>query len=153
MYCGPSGLPDLKVRTTTAISSRRLAVPERELAGHLGQPRMILVAGGEQRLADRPGDRQPRIVPGDPDLARRVVKIGAFVLDLGDRADDAEAVGEPGRYVALPEVFRRERDRDPPPEHRGAAPDVHGNVVHLALDDANQLALRPADLQVQPAER
>ena len=82
-----------------------------------------------------------------------IVKIRALVFDLRDRAEDAEAVREPGRHVALPEVVGRERDANPSAERRRAAADVDGDVEDLALDDADQLALRPPDLQMQAAQR
>src|SRR5262249_55163377 len=65
----------------------------------LRQRRVAGVARRQDRLAYGPHDRQHRIVPRDADLARRVVQIGALVLDLRNRADDAEAVREAWRDV------------------------------------------------------
>src|SRR5262249_60434067 len=101
-------------------------------------------------LFERPIDLQVGVVPLNADLALRVVKIGAFVYDLRDLAGHAEAVSESGRDVNLPEVFSRQPDADPLPEVGRAAPNVDRHVVGLALDHANQLALRAPDLRGQP---
>jgi hypothetical protein len=61
-----------------------------------GQRRMCAVSRGEKWVPRRPSDGERRIVPGDADLARRIVDIGALVFDLRDRTDDVKAVGEPG---------------------------------------------------------
>src|SRR5262245_43360603 len=104
-------------------------------------------------LFERPIDLQVGVVPLHADLALRVVKIVAFVYDLRGLAGDAEAVSEPRRDVNLAEVFSRQPDADPLPEVWRAAPNVDRHVVDLALDHANQFALRPAKLRVQPAYR
>src|SRR2546422_2112893 len=72
---------------------------------------MMAVAIGQQRLGDRPANRERRIVPRDANFCRRIVEVRAFVFDLGDGTDDAETVREPGRDVALFEILGREEDR------------------------------------------
>src|SRR5205085_9267341 len=100
----------------------------------LVQRGMSAVAVRQKRGGDRPGDPDHGVVPGDPDLARPIVQRRALVFDLGDRAEDAEAVREAGRHVDLAEVLGRERHRYPPREAWRSAADVHGNVEHLAFD-------------------
>src|SRR5262245_38600683 len=104
-------------------------------------------------LFERPVDLQVGIVPLHADLALRIVKIGAFVLDLGDVAGHAKAVSESRRDVDLPKVFSRQPDADPLSEMRRAASNINRNVVDLAFDHPNQFTLRPPDLRVQPADR
>ncbi len=62
-------------------------------------------------------------------------------------------MGEAGWHVALSEIVRGERDADPPAESRRAAADIHRDVEHLALDDADQFALCVPDLQMEAAKR
>src|SRR5262245_1385054 len=114
---------------------------------------MMAVARGEQWFADRPRDRERRIVPGDPDFTGWVVHVGALVLDLRDWRDDTEAVGEAGGDVALAEVVGAQRDGDPVAERRRAPPYVGRDVVDLSFDDPYELGLGPLELQVQAAER
>src|SRR5262245_5478265 len=104
-------------------------------------------------LVERPVDLQVGIVPLHTDLALRVIKIGALVLDLSDLTGHRKAVNESGRDVDLPKVFGRQPDADPLPEMRGAAPNIYRDVENLAFDYANQFALREPNLSVQPADR
>ena len=68
------------------------------------------VLGRQQRLVDRPGDRQRRVVPADPALVRAVVRRRAEVLDLGRvvRAPRSRARTRPG---PRPGPGRRPRPR------------------------------------------
>src|SRR5476649_159466 len=63
-----------------------------QTVAQLRQRQMLRVARGKQRMGHRPGDPDAGVVPGDADLARRVVQLGALVLDLRNRTDHAEAV-------------------------------------------------------------
>src|SRR5262249_32571314 len=119
----------------------------------IGQRGMTAVAVRQNRLAYGPWDGERGIVPGDADLAVRIVEVRALVLDLRDRRRDAEAVGEPGRDVALLEVPGREHHGHPAAVGRRSAAHVDCDVVDRAFDDANQLSLRPPQLKVQPADR
>src|SRR5262245_42025029 len=115
--------------------------------------RQAIVARGERRCRNRPGDPDGRIVPGNADLAARVVHIGALVFDLRDRRDDAESVRESRRDEALLEIRGGQVGGNPRTEGRGAAADVDGDVENLALDHPDQLSLRPPYLQMQAAQR
>ena len=107
----------------------------------------------EQRVADRPGDADLRIVPAEADLVGGVVEVGALVGDLGHLAQHAEAVGEPRRDEHLAEVVCPERGGRPFAEGGGAGADVDGDVEDLAPQHADQLALGFAELRVQAAQR
>ena len=91
-----------------------------ELVHHVREIRMMGVARGEHRFGQRPGDREPGVVPGNPKLACRIVEVGRLVFDLGDRAHDDEPVREPGGNVDLLEAFGADRDTDPAAERRRA---------------------------------
>src|SRR5581483_6694772 len=77
----------------------------------------------------------------------------ALVLDLGDGARHVEPVRESRRDVALTEVVRRKDYRHPLPEGRRPAPDVDRHIEDFAREDANELALRVTQLQMQTAQR
>src|SRR5262245_42051448 len=104
-------------------------------------------------LFEGPVDLQVGVIPLHADLALRVVKVGAFVLNLRDLGGHAKAVSESGRYVDLPEVVSRQPNADPLPEVGRAAADVDRDVVDLPFDDANQFALRAPNLRVKPTNR
>src|SRR6185295_13960780 len=77
---------------------------ERQELGNVGKSRVPAVSVGEDRTGDRPRNSEVRIVPGDADLARRVVDVRALVLDLGGGTDDAESVRKAWRHVDLLEA-------------------------------------------------
>src|SRR6266581_2998150 len=112
---------------------------------------MAPIALRENRIGDGPPNGDGRIVPGDADFVSRIVEGRALVLDLGDRAHHAEAVGEAGGHVTLPEIVGRQGDADPTAEGWRVRADVDGHVKNLALDHVNQLPLRTTTLQVQSA--
>src|SRR4249920_1565812 len=107
---------------------------------------MARVALREERIGDGPVDADPGVVPGDAELALRIVEIRALVLDLRNGAHHCKAVHKARRQVALAEVLGRKRDAHPLAEGRRTPPDVDGHVEDLSLDDANELALRAANL-------
>src|SRR5712692_7022799 len=107
----------------------------------------------EQRVPDRPGDAHLGVVPAQADLVGTVIEVRALVSHLRELAQDAEAVREPGRDEHLAEVVRRESGAGPLAEGGRAGADVHGHVEDLALQGSDQLALRPAELRVQAAQR
>src|SRR5579859_5724712 len=114
---------------------------------------MTLIARRQNRARHRPDDADGGIVPRDADLAFRIVERRALVLDLRDRARDAEAVCEAFGDVALQEVAGRERHAHPAAERRRADANVHRDVEDLAFDHAYEFALRLADLQVKSTQR
>src|SRR5471030_2883690 len=114
---------------------------------------MMAVSRRKDRLAHRPRDADRGVVPRHADLTLGIVNVRAFVLDLRDRADDAEPVGESGRHVALLEILRRQRHGHPAAEGRRSAPDIDRHVEDLAFDDAYQFALWTVELQMQTPER
>src|SRR5437868_8884407 len=148
-----------RARRRDSISASAISAPlvRDARSGHLQDPAQLLqrrqrgILGGEDRIADRPGDA--RRVPPRADLVGPVVEVGALVLDLGHPAEHAEPVRESGRDEDLPEVVRAERRSHPPAEGLRARPDVHRHVEDLALDGADQLSLRLAALRVQAAQR
>src|SRR4051794_33880839 len=113
----PEELADMRAWRAEAITTSALELQfcrwgeNRQPLRQLIEGGMRAVALGQDGLPRRPGDREPRIVPGDADLGCRIVQLRALVFDLGDRADDEEPVGEAGRHVALGEVPPGERDR------------------------------------------
>src|SRR5205814_43652 len=115
----------------------------------LGEGRERGVLLREQRVADGPGDADARIVPAEADLVGAVVEVGALVDDLGRLAQHAEAVGETGRDEHLAEVVAGELRAGPLAEGGRARADVDRDVENLALQRADQLALRLSDLRVQ----
>src|SRR6266436_3145431 len=72
------------------------AVPVGQPVEHFGERGICAVALRQERLSHRPPNGERRIVPGDAELACRIVDISGLVLDLRDRTDDAESVGEAG---------------------------------------------------------
>src|SRR5262245_6768826 len=114
---------------------------------------MTAITARKNRVANRPRDRQRRVVPRNPDLAVRVVEVRALVLDLGGRRDHAEAVREARGDIALAEVVGAQADDNPASERRRAATHVNRDVEDLALDDAHQLALGPPQLEVETSKR
>src|SRR5580765_3761729 len=105
-----------------------------ELVHHVRKIRMTGVARGKNWFGQRPGDREPGVVPCNPKLARRIVEVGRLVFDLGDRAHHDKPVREPGGYVNLLEVFRADSDAYPATEGLGAAANIDRHVEDLALD-------------------
>src|SRR6266850_5520798 len=114
---------------------------------------MATVAQGKERLRDWPRYADRRVIPGNADLAGRVVQIGALVFDLRDGTDHAESVRKARRDKDLFEIRRRQADTVPASKGRRPAPDVDGDVEDLAFDDSDELPLRPPKLQVQAAKR
>ena len=61
-------------------------------------------------------------------------------------------MSKPGWHPELSVVVRREDDRDPPAECRGAPPEIDRDIVHLTRHRPHQLALGALDLIVQTAQ-
>ena len=59
---------------------------------------------------------------------------------------------EPLGHPELPVVVARERHADPLAERGRVEPDVDGDVVDLALEDAHELSLAVRQLVVQAAQ-
>ena len=101
---------------------------------------------------DRPVDADLGVVPGDPDLARRRVEVGALVREHRPLAEHAEPMGEPGRNVELPLVLRGQGHALPLAERRRADPHVDRDVEHFALENEAELALVVRVLKVEAAQ-
>src|SRR5207245_5392793 len=71
----------------------------------------------------------------------RVVKIAAFVEELGGFRQDQKTVRETGRYIDLAVVFCRQYCADPQPKMWRTKADIDGHVQDFALDDSAQLGL------------
>jgi hypothetical protein len=84
-------------------------------------------------------------------MLRRVV-VGGLVEEIRRFGDDEEAVGEARRQPEHAIVGFRQLDAGHLAEGRRAAADVHGDVEHRAARHAHQLALRLAQLVMQPAQ-
>src|SRR5712691_4937941 len=93
-----------------------------------------------------------RIVPEDTALVLRGVEIRRLVEHFGEFAQNAESVRETYRNPEQLVRFGAYADAFPPAEPGRAAADVHRHIENLAGDDADELALRLADLVVQPAQ-
>ena len=116
------------------------------------KPQALGVPLGEQRLFQRPLDADVRVVPADGQFVLRRVELGALVVEQRGFAEHRKAVREPGRDIELPLVLAREHQAVPLPEGGRAAPDVHRDVEHLALQHLEQLALRLRVLEMQPPQ-
>ena len=99
-----------------------------------------------------PGDAQVRIVPAKGVFVIRIVKIRALVHQIGGIAQDAEAVGKPGRDPELLVPLGIEAHDHVPAEGGRGAAEIHRHVEHLAGHDPHQLALRAPELVVQPPQ-
>jgi hypothetical protein len=111
------------------------------------------VLGREQgRARKRPFDSDLGIAPQDAALVLGSVEICGLVDDLGEVAEHEESVGESDRNPQHVLGFRAQVCSLPPAEGRRAAADIDRDVEDLARGDANQLALRQAQLVVQPAQ-
>src|ERR1700724_1183799 len=71
--------PRLEEEGTMTSSCPVLQFSRRQPFHQLGERGIAPITIGQQRLGDRPGNRQGGIVPGNADLARRFVEIGALV--------------------------------------------------------------------------
>src|SRR5438552_2773135 len=126
------------------FSRKHFGIPEPNPRGVFGRQR--------GRARERPIDMELRIVPENAALVLRRVKICRLVEHFGEFAQHAEPVRETYRYPEQPVRFGTYADAFPSTEPRRAAPDIHRHIENLPGDDADELALRPADLVVQPAQ-
>src|SRR5690606_30311493 len=88
----------------------------------------------------------------DARVGRLVVWRGAQVAEQRALGQHHEAVGETLGDPELALVLRAEDGRGPAPEMRRTTADVHRHVVDLALQHADQLALRVGPLVMQAAQ-
>src|SRR6266566_2284233 len=86
-------------------------------------------------------------------LVVRLVHGCAFVFHLGNVRRDAEPVCKAGWNEDLALVLCRELHGCPERERRGPTPDVHRDVERTTANYTKQLALRTAQLIMQPANR
>ena len=92
------------------------------------------------------------VVPADAGVGLGVVQRGALVGEGGEFGQHAEAVRETFRHPEMALVLGGQHHADPVAEGRRAATDVHRHVVDLALEHADQLALRIRPLVMQAAQ-
>src|SRR6267378_6046084 len=93
-----------------------------------------------------------RIAPEDAAFVLRCVVVRSFIEHFGRFTQHAKAMRKPRRY---PEHLVRlgvEANALPPAKSGRAAADVHRHVEDLAGDYPDELALRLADLIMQPAQ-
>jgi len=131
----------------------RSGVERQVLLWYPSQRRVRAVLLGKYRFTvrrDRPFNGKVRVVPDDPALALRVVKVAALVEKLGLVAQDVEAVREAFRHEEHALVFGREHLPDPFPERGAAAADVHGHVEDLPRYHAHEFRLGVSQLVMQP---
>src|SRR5512135_2531963 len=145
-------IPLPSIRLDPSGSPPRFAIDRQFLRVDLAEQGGTAVLLRKDRLLDRPGDAELRIIPAQAVLGIRLVQLGALVLEQGRVAQDAEAVGEPFRHIELPPVLGRERHPNPSGEGRRAASDVDGHVEDLTLQYREQLTLRIWVLEVEPAK-
>ena len=93
-------------------------VAERQRVRDLREPRRVRVPLGRRQLAVRPLDAHLRIVVPEPGLRLGVVVGRDLVRQVGDVAQDAEAVGEPVRDIELEVPLGVQLDRLPLAERR-----------------------------------
>ena len=103
-----------------------------------------------------PGNVEGGVVPEDGALSSGVVEVGGFVEDFSGVGEDEEAVGEafgdPEELEIVVERLGFEVKSGPFAEVGGVAAEIDGDVPDMAGEDADELALRLAELVVQAAE-
>ena len=92
-----------------------------------------LILGGKDRVGNRPGDFEARIVPDYPHLVSWGVIVRALILHFRDRTQNAEPMKETWWGIKLTEILTRKDFPDPFPESGGIRPGVHGHVEDLTL--------------------
>jgi hypothetical protein len=136
-------------RRAAAVSCAEERQP---LGRYVGEERGAFVLARKQRLRDRPVDTDGSIVPAHARIRRRIVERGAEVGKGRAFGDDRESVREAFRNPEVTLVLRGQHRRGPAPEVRRAATDVDRDVVDLALEHADQLALRVRPLVVEATQ-
>jgi hypothetical protein len=101
----------------------------------------------------RPGDRQVGIVVTHGAVFGRVVLPVDPVADVGDVAQDLEAVQHARRDVHVPELLIVEPKRLVTPKSRRPGSRVHHDVVDRTPGAAHELGLAPPRPGVEPAQR
>ena len=110
------------------------------------------VALGHLGIADRPLDRDVRVVPGDTGLGLRVVVAREQIAHVGDVREDAEAVAEAGGDEELAVVGVAELVALPSLVGGGVPAQVDGDVPDRPAHAAHELRLARAGLEVDAAE-
>jgi hypothetical protein len=104
----------------------------------------------------RPGDVEGRIVPEDGTFASRIIEISGLVKNFGGIREDEEAVGkafrDPQELELISWRFALQVKSGPLSEVRGVAAQIDGDIPDMAGEYADELALRPGVLVMQPAE-
>ena len=80
------------------------------------------------------------------------VVVRGFIEKVREIRQNEKAVRKAFRDSELALVIRGQRGSDPSSEGRGAFPQIHRHVEHLAHDDSHQLGLRLPDLVVKPPQ-
>jgi hypothetical protein len=103
-----------------------------------------------------PGDVEGGVVPENGAFAGWMVEVRGFVEDFGGVGEDEEAVGKAfGDPEELEIVVWRlgfQMESGPFSEVRGVAAKIDGDVPDVTGEDANEFALGPGELVMQPAE-
>ena len=101
-----------------------------EEIGLLGQPRQsaIAVGNGYGFGAERPADRQRRIVPGNTALVRWTIKIADFVLHFGIVLERAVPMCKAWRHPDLMPVVGTQHRLGAMTKSRRSASDVDGHI-------------------------
>src|ERR1017187_2200923 len=120
----------------------------------LEQRRARVLAGKDWHDArgQRPLHAKLRIIPTDRALVLRRVVIRALVQKIDFIAERQISVCKSRRHPEHVMVGVAEHYTDPLPKARRAAPDIHGNIEHLAASHAHELALGLLNLKMQPAQ-
>jgi len=96
-----------------------------------------------------PRDVQVRVIPRNPPLIGRLIKIAALIEKLRGLAEGDEAVRKTSRNVNLILSLQGKHNANPLPKPRGAYANVDNDVQHFSFDDAAKLGLRVSQLVMQ----
>jgi hypothetical protein len=96
-----------------------------------------------------PRNVQVRVIPRNPPLIRRLIKIAALIEKLRGLAEGDKAVRKTPRNVNLILSLQGKDDANPLPKPRGAYANVDSDVQHRSFNDAAKLGLRASQLVVQ----
>lgn len=120
---------------------------------------IVLRAYGGVRSVERfqrPGDVEGRIVPEDGAFSGRIIEISSLVKNFGGIGEDEEAVGkafrDPKELELIAWRFALQVESGPLSEVRGVAAQIDGDVPDVTGEYADELALWPGELVMQPAE-
>src|SRR6266566_7544882 len=122
--------------------SRRGSLKDWKIGALRRQRSTQTISVGENRRSNRPPDAEERIVPRNPMLVVRNVKIRALVFQLRVVRCDAKTVCKSSRNEELTLVVRGQLDTHPLPKGRGPSPDINGDIKDASANHAQQLSLR-----------